>query len=208
MSVLRRVAAVAALVLALGGCSAPAPEPLPTDTPPAAPATAPTSDAVPADHPDAVPPELRVPEPKDARGIPVCDLLTPGQLTALGLVPETANEVRVDAAAAGCDWAVAAEPGDRAGIGVRITEVPALVGYYRIRDVYADFEPITVSGHPGFRYSRNPGSGCVHGIAIADHQYLDTDGSSLNPPGEADPDPCSRTRRMAEMALSNLPPLR
>ncbi|HVL83554.1 MAG TPA: DUF3558 domain-containing protein [Pseudonocardia sp.] len=194
-------AAATALVITvgtLGACSAPAAPP--STQPPAPPAVTPGD--------DAVPPELRVPEPKDARGIPVCDLLTPGQLTALGLVPETATERR-DGPAAECTWAVAAEPGDRAAILTRIpTEVPALVGYYRIRDVYADFEPITVSGHPGFRYSRNPGSGCVHGIAIADHQYLDTSGSILNPPGEADPDPCSRTRRMAEMVLSNLPPLR
>lgn len=130
-----------------------------------------------------------MPQPKDARGIPVCDLLTPEQLTALGLVPQTATERR-DEPFARCTWAVAAEPGDRAGVATRIpTEVPALVGYYRIRDSYADFEPITVSGHPGFRYAPNPKSGCVYGIAIADYQYLDTDGSVVNAADESGADP-------------------
>lgn len=144
-----------------------------------------------------------VTDPRDARGIGECDLLTSAQLDELGLVAETARP-RVSGAARVCSWAY---EGGKNSAGLQIATdrtIPGLDGIYMQRAGFALFEPTTVAGHPGFRADQAEGDGCTLYIAIADYQLLAAAGNGL---GEPLPDPCAPSRRMAEMILSNLPPL-
>lgn len=79
-----------------------------------------------------------------------------------------------------------------------------LDGIYLVRDDYAVFEPTEVAGHPAVQADLTTESGCTLYIAIADHQGVATSG---NLAGRSVPDPCGLSRRMAELILSNLPPL-
>lgn len=144
-----------------------------------------------------------VTEPKDARGIAECDLLTPAQLDQLGLASETARPRTVGAARV-CSWTY---EGGRKSAALQIaTErtIPGLDGIYVQRVGYARFEPVTVAGHPGFHADQAESDGCTLYIAIADYQMM-TVVADLR--AEPLPDPCAPSRRMAEMILSNLPPL-
>lgn len=144
-----------------------------------------------------------VPSPKDARGIGECDLLTPGQIGDLGLAADTADP-GVSGAARVCTWAYR-DRRNTAGLQIATERtIPGLDGIYIQRSGFAVFEPVTVSGHPGFHADQVPGDGCSLYIAIADHQLMTV---SANLRGEPLPDPCAPSRRMAEMILSNLPPL-
>lgn len=143
-----------------------------------------------------------VADPKDAGDIGGCALLTSVQLEELTLLPETARPRDVGAARA-CSWTY---QGGRNSAGLQIAverTIPGLDGIYVQRVGFDRFEPVTVSGHPGFRADKLDGD-CVLYIAIADYQLFSVDGNLLNEPL---PDPCAPSRRMAEMILSNLPPL-
>ena len=76
---------------------------------------------------------------------------------------------------------------------------------YIQRNTLAVFEPTEISGHPAVRGDDIVGPVCTLYTAIADYQGLSTDG---NLGGRPLADPCGPSRRMAEMILSNLPPLR
>lgn len=76
---------------------------------------------------------------------------------------------------------------------------------YIVRDDYLVFEPTDVSGHPAIHAERSSLSGCVIYTAISDYQAVAT---GTNLAGRTLADPCAGARRMAEMILSNLPPLR
>ena len=81
--------ALACAAALLTGC---APTPSPTAGPDLAEVDTWESDIGPnGEWPPDIPLQLRVREPKDARGIAPCDLLTPTQLRELGLDPATAS---------------------------------------------------------------------------------------------------------------------
>lgn len=152
------------------------------------------------------PPRLApvVREPLDARGKAPCDLLTAPQLLELGLRPDTARP-DTSGAAQICGWS-STDPGNVAGLQVNTDPtLPSLDGIYLVRDTFAVFEPIEIAGHPAVHADRNAGPVCTIYTAIADYQGISTDG---NLAGRPLPDPCAPSRRMAEMILSNLPPLR
>lgn len=145
----------------------------------------------------------RVEHPKDARGIGSCDLLTPSQLTDLGLRPDTA---RPGTSGVGrmCTWA-STVMGDPAGLTVATDlTVGGLESLYRVRDTFDVFEPGEIGGHPSVRADGNRDGRCSLYVALADDQLMSADG---NLSGRPLPDPCARSRRMAELVLSNLPDL-
>lgn len=152
-----------------------------------------------------VPEELRVPEPKDRRGIAPCALLTVAQLAELGLRTETAEEYPTGVGP-GCRWLLANDSRNYAtAIGSTDLQNPGLLGIYVIRDQLAHFEPLQIAGHPGVRADRTPRDGCEIAVAASDDQLI---GANGNAAGLPIPDECGRSRRMVEMILSNLPPRR
>ncbi|MFC4942443.1 DUF3558 domain-containing protein [Pseudonocardia sp. GCM10023141] len=143
-------------------------------------------------------------EPKDARGIAPCALLTAVQLGELGLIPESAQP-STSGAAQVCGWR-SVDPGNAGGIQINTNPtLPSLDGIYLVRDTFDVFEPIEVSGHPAVHADQIAGPVCTIYTAIADYQGVSTDG---NLAGRPLADPCGPSRRMAELILSNLPPLR
>lgn len=144
----------------------------------------------------------RVPHPKDARGIAACDLLTPTQLADLGLRPESARPSEIPSAKI-CTWT----DGGNNIASLMISAdgiVSGLAGPYALHDTFASFEPETVAGHPAARAVLGTGASCALWVGVADDRLLTVEG---NVAGRALPDPCARSRQMAEMVLSNLPPL-
>lgn len=152
----------------------------------------------------ATPEEFRVKEPRDARGIGYCDLLTRGQLLDLGLIPDTALPAQGVGSAGRCSWVYADDALNRAVVTVRTDSPnPVFYGYYRIRGANARYELIdNVAGHPAASY--NPGElvGCVVTVGVADDQGIEAQSNALAPPT---PEDCGRSRRMAELILANLP---
>lgn len=189
---MRRVALfLVCLVLAVAGCGGLRP----TGTP-----APPPADEFPTD----VPQELRVKSPKDARDVAPCDLLTPAQLTTLKLDPATA---RPDVRGLGesCTW-FSADRSAYAGLGISThPDAGKLPAFWRLFHDDPAFEFLEVAGHPALRADELPDRQCTLSVGIADLQNLSVDAYfDLKPR----PDPCAPARRMAEMVLSNLPPLR
>lgn len=185
--------ATAGCMTATEGHGAPA-EPAPTSS--AAPLEpVPTSSAKPlVDTP-------QVQNPKDVRTVATCDLLTPSQLTGLGLKPETARPTTSGTARI-CTW-TSTVAGEAAGVTLATNlAIGALENLYVVRNTFQVFEPGEVTGHPSVRADN--GNGCTLYVAIADDQLMSADGHLGGPPL---PDPCARSRRMAELVLSNLPDL-
>lgn len=153
-----------------------------------------------------VPEELRVPRPKDLRGIPVCDLLDDAQLADLGLRPDSAAKAQASTVAVECQWTWLDDPLNYASAGAATDQQnPVLPGLYVRREVLAIFEPLVIAGYPGVRANLNHDGSCEIGIATADDQMLSL---SDNAAGRPMADPCARPRRMAELILPTLPPRR
>lgn len=146
-----------------------------------------------------------VPEPKDARGVAACDLLTDTQLVELGLRPETETESSIGNTTRSCSWSSAVDDTNPAGLELNDdTTIPALDGLYLVRETFFRFEPREVAGHPALRADFNDIGDCTIYTAIADYQGVGTEG---NPAGRPQPDPCALSMRMAEFIIANLPPL-
>jgi hypothetical protein len=203
-----RIRSLATLVVAavLTACAA---TPTATALPTAAPAGTgqTTAEHKGFDQPTRPGPRLApaVREPLDARGVAPCGLLTPAQLIELGLDPRSARPGTAGAAET-CGWTRPTDPGNPAGLQISTNPtIPSLDGIYIIRDTFDVFEPTQIAGHPAVHADGTAGSVCTIYTAIADYQAVSTDG---NLAGRPLADPCGPSRRMAEMILSNLPPLR
>ncbi|MGQ0574588.1 MAG: DUF3558 domain-containing protein [Pseudonocardia sp.] len=190
----RGVAALA-LALALGGCTGAPP-------PPAAPA--PSAEPQPQGRtiderftPD-IPPELRVRDPKDIRGLDTCALLTPAQLDELGLDPD--SDRRHGGAGQQCTWQYR-DGSTSAGLDVvtnpRLAKLPDI---YRLRDAKVVFEIRQIAGHPALRADHLTDE-CRLYLAVTDTQLV---AISAYADARVLPDPCGPAVRMAEMVIANL----
>ena len=162
---------------------------------------APTVDA--DGFPLDVPVALKVREPKDARGFGPCELLTVAQQRELGLDPSTAK-TGADGLAQNCFWYY---PGKRDYARIDISTDPTagkLPGLWRMFHDDAEYEQFEISGHPVIRVNVESDRFCSLSIAVADLQNLGVAATADLTPR---PDPCAPSRRMAELILSNLPPL-
>ncbi|GAA3226603.1 hypothetical protein GCM10017691_16260 [Pseudonocardia petroleophila] len=188
-------------VIATVACTTTAPERTPPRSDGAA--TAPAA----AMAPDQGAPPMfapSVPEPKDARGIPPCDLLTDDQLRQLDLLPDSATGAG-DAVVQTCAWTSATDATNPVGLEINTdSTLAALDIIYNTRDVVERFEPTEVAGHPAVRADYFADNSCTLAIGIADHQGIGIQANGANRPL---PDPCDIPRRMGEFILSNLPPL-
>lgn len=155
------------------------------------------------DPPPSPPPRYApaVPEPKDARGIAACDLLTVEQLKQLGLIPDSARRTEGPGTVR-CSWSSTVYDANPVGLELAVdTAVPVLDGTYAIRDALPYFEAREVAGHPAYRAELSETGTCTIVVAISDYQGV---GAKADQPAS---DPCRTSTRMAEFVLSNLPPL-
>ena len=153
------------------------------------------------------PPRLapRVLTPLDARDVKACDLLSSAQLRELKLNPATAAPKTVGISD-NCAWDSTDDPGSVGGVQLSThPTLPVLDGVYLVRDTFARFEPLEISGHPAVRADRTSAPSCTIYVGIADYQGVAVGADAA---GRPVPDICASSRRMAEMILSNLPPLR
>lgn len=189
------------LVVGLAGCGAGGERAAPA---PAAPSGTVDYPSVEERFTPDIPAELRVREPQDARGIAVCDLLTGAQLHELGLDQAT-TRMEQQQRSTGCSWRHV-DGSTRAGINVSTDPIAQkLPDLYRLRNTFARFEITEVDGHPTIRGDDTDRPGCTLYVGIADEQMMSVD-AYLD--GRELPDPCAPARRMAEMVLANVPPLR
>ncbi|MFC4942441.1 DUF3558 domain-containing protein [Pseudonocardia sp. GCM10023141] len=197
MNTLRRAGAGALLAVLVGGCSGQAP------AVPATTSMTPTTTAAAEKPPPRFAPSVR--EPLDARGVAPCALLRTDQLTQLGLKPDS-GIAGVSGAAEVCTWSSSTDPGNPAGLQLSTHPVQAALDViYATRDSLEVFEPMVIAGHPAVRGDETASTGCVLYTAIADYQGLAV-GADIA--GRPSTDPCAKSRRMTELILSNLPPLR
>ncbi|MGE3288202.1 MAG: DUF3558 domain-containing protein [Pseudonocardia sp.] len=182
------------MVAVLAGCG---PEPGGAVADPGAPAV--DADGFPSDVPIA----LKVREPKDARGIGPCELLTAAQQRELGLDPSTAK-AKTEGLAQSCFWYY---PGKRDNARIAISTDPTagkLPALWRLFHDDPNYEQFEILGYPALRTNVEPGRFCDFTVAIADLQTIVVSATADLTPR---PDPCAPSRRMAELILSNLPPL-
>lgn len=186
---MRQIPIVLMFGVALGGCSAGAPQPPGTGAAPESQARAPA---------DPIPP---VQNPKDLASTPPCQLLGAQQLAANQIdQPGRSKDVL---GAPGCKW------GDKAR--TREIGVFADIGTDVLRTVYAQratfpvFEITQVAGHPAIRTKDNvDGTTCFFRVAAAQTQTLNLTFTSLRQGLE---EPCGPARALAEAVIGNLPPL-
>jgi hypothetical protein len=197
--VIRHAAVRLVLALALAGCTttsgtasqSPPGEPLATGTAPA-PGTS-TASLAP-----------RVLAPRDARGVAVCDLLTPEQQAAVEIEPAT-RTTALPGAAPRCQWRTRGHSGVLTVTSATDFPIGGLEGLYLVRGTYDVFEPDDLDGYPIVRADLEPGdTDCTIYVGVAEDQLVWA--AAGFPFG--DRSACAVARQMASYMISNLPPLR
>lgn len=192
-----RIAALAGGTFVLAACAAPiagSAGPVPISS-----MASSTAEAKPSPR---LAPQVKV--PLDARGFTACSLLTPAQLAKLNLDASTARPMS-NSSVESCAWSYMNDPGNVGGVQLSThPTLPALDGIYLLRGTTAVFEPTEIAGHPAVR-ADSGGAFCMIYVGIADYQGVAVGADAAGRPRA---DACAPSRRMAEMILSNLPPLR
>jgi hypothetical protein len=158
-------------------------------------------------RPPLLPETPRVAEPRDLRGIPACQLLTPTQATGLGLDPATAKPDEFNSIYA-CDIH-ARDSSTSASLGSAYRfEVGGLDRLYRNRQLFLDgdgiFVPGTLDGFPTVITDANSADDCVLNVGVADDQVLVID-TGIDP-YRSTLHACDLARDIASAVLTNLPP--
>jgi hypothetical protein len=145
-----------------------------------------------------------VQNPRDARGIAACDLLTAEQQAALGIDPGSAAPAS-QGEAARCRWRTLDGAGALGVTSATEFAVGGLEGLYLVRDTYDVFEPAEIDGFPIVHADRGDtgDDACSIYIGVSDDQLVWTSAGFVASPRSA----CETARQMASNVLSNLPPL-
>jgi hypothetical protein len=161
----------------------------------------------------------RVAAPRDMRGIPVCQLLTPTQITDIGLVPTKTEQSKGANSTEECT--VYSELGSYSASvisGFRLGDQGGLDPFYRGRKIFEKndqldlgvFDPGTLDGFPTLVVDHNNTEFCTLYIGVADDQLLlvravapEKKYPSLERPQVA----CDLVHAVASAVLTNLPPL-
>ncbi|MGI8797953.1 MAG: DUF3558 domain-containing protein [Pseudonocardia sp.] len=145
-----------------------------------------------------------VAQPKEARGVDPCTLLTAAQLDTLGLDPTRVQ--RDDSAGlVGCRW-----PSKVFGFSVSSTldtepTRKGLTSLYSRRAGYPLFEPLQIDGYPAVHAELVISEDCTIYVGLSDTQVLDV---RTGAPALRGQDSCSITKRAISAMLTNLPPQR
>lgn len=145
--------------------------------------------------------------PKDAAANDVCDLLPADAATSLGFDPEgrsIANMIEPDAPD-GCEWKT---PENR-GAGVTLTSRGdrSIGEYHQNREVYSDFEELTIAGHPAVRANQGDpmqDGSCNVFLGTKDDQVLASQ-ASANAGEAGTTDPCDTALKALEASVPTLP---
>ena len=144
-----------------------------------------------------------VTNPRDitAYGQRPCELLTREQLVALGN-DQPGERRSLPYGVFECVWRDSGFDQE-----IRVASYPAedlLSAKYRNRNAYQLFRPIEVSGLPA-TMQQDVRSECGVTVGLAETQAVEVDYADRTEPYE---DPCGKARRIAEIVVGNLPPLR
>jgi len=144
-----------------------------------------------------------VANPKDARGVQPCALLTPAQAMTLGLDPIRAKAGST-ADLVDCSWPSTLLP--VSSLAVTVDTNPTrrgLTDTYLKRDTFSIFEPLVVDGYPALRAEVGPSNGCTIEVGLSDTQEIRVDAGARSPA-----DTCGLVKRAISAMLTNLPPQR
>lgn len=145
-----------------------------------------------------------VTDPRDARDIAACELLTVEQKQSVGIDPGDDEQIR-PGEDRGCIWTTSDGEGVLSAVGVQNPPV-GLDGLYRVRDEYPVFEPGQIAGRPIVRADLvdTDDRDCRIFIGVADDQMIQASAKFAFQPGRG----CEVAREMAEAMIANLPPAR
>jgi Protein of unknown function (DUF3558) len=187
------VVAIAAAALAAGCTQTKAGEPSPSG------ATTATSNG-----PTVAP---RVTNPRDARGLAPCSLLTAEQQATLGLEAEAREAPLPSPIGTGCQWT-----GDGNDWGVIYgfdTARNGLDELYQRKSAFQHFEPRTIDGYPAVdAQTVFNAEDCYTYVGIADTQVLLINVDNRPSGGHTVKPACERLDEIAKMIIGNLPPLK
>jgi hypothetical protein len=140
-----------------------------------------------------VPPVPAVEDPKDARGVSPCALLTAEQAEQFG-VPDAAGITAPEGA--GCQWR---------GDGGTLLTVVLYVDGGGLATLAANSEPTTsrvrISGYPALETFTGRGEFCQYDVAVAHDQVI------LASLTGGTPDSCTALQRVVTAILAEVPPL-
>jgi hypothetical protein len=142
-----------------------------------------------------------VSNPKDARGITPCALLTMPQATALALDP-TRAKAGSTADLMDCNWP--SEKPEVSSVAVTVDTNPGRQGLtdtYLKRNDFKMFEPLVVEGYPAVHAERVIGDDCTIYVGLSDTQRIRVDVNAGSPT-----DTCGLAKRVIAAVLANLPP--
>lgn len=150
----------------------------------------------------------RVANPRDARNVAACDLLTQAQLASFDADPLTATASEQNTGLR-CEWRTRDKLGSlEAVVAAELGTNGFLAGLaqlYSQRDTFDVFEPGELDGFPIVHADRVVNAGdCTIYVGAADDQLFYTAAGYAS--GETKR--CDIARRMASAVLSNLPPLK
>ncbi len=144
-----------------------------------------------------------VSNPKDARGVQPCTLLTAAQASSLGLDP-TRAEAGATADLVDCFWPSTQLP--VTSVAVTIDTNPTrrgLTDTYLKRDTFRIFEPLVVDGYPAVRAEIEPSNDCTIYLGLSETQDIRVDVGARSPT-----DACGLVKRAIAAMLTHLPPQR
>ncbi|MGQ0574535.1 MAG: DUF3558 domain-containing protein [Pseudonocardia sp.] len=147
----------------------------------------------------------RVPDPRDLRGIGICELLDPVELRRFGLDPASADE-ELDRETEDCSYNATDYL-----VGASVTtayrwEPGGLDRLYLTREFAEIFEPGTVDGFPTVITDANEANICNINVGVADDQLLLVRANKSM--RSTAPHSCDQARAIASAVLADLPPLR
>lgn len=152
----------------------------------------------------------RVPDPRDLRGTPACELVGPAEFARFGLDPASAKAAtqKIDdtQSVEHCNYRARDLLSHLSLTSAYRLDPGGLDRLYLNREGAPVFEPETLDGFPLVRTEPEDSDACDLNIGVADDQVLVVGFARL--PGYTGPAPCENARALASAVLANLPPLR
>ncbi|MDA3643660.1 DUF3558 domain-containing protein [Saccharopolyspora indica] len=141
----------------------------------------------------------QISDPKDAAAVPPCDLLPRDAATRLGVDPQGAEES--EEWRKSCAWFSSDQS---RSVGLSALPNRTLSEYLDNRSQYADFEELTIAGHPAVRANQNDpkeAGSCAIFLATKDSQILSSQVDFF----DKSEDPCSLAQQALEATVPELP---
>lgn len=151
---------------------------------------------------------VKIDSPKDAKAVPLCNLLSPQAAQSLGVEPQgEPNENSIDPSQPPqCEWETAND--DRLVVGLTVLDRNIARDYYATPQLWEDFAKLDVVGHPTVRANpRDPNKvgSCDLYLATQENQMIAS--QVILPSADAGKtDGCQIAQRALEAVVPGLPP--